>query len=107
MTANQIAATAIANAQGEECVATGPKPAKGFIGDPVQGKVLFVDRGCSACHGDQAQGNIGPRLAGTTLSFGAVIQQLRQPRGVMQRYLPADQSDADECNVYIYVKGLK
>jgi mono/diheme cytochrome c family protein len=107
LTASQIGATAIANAAGEECAATEPQPAKGFIGNPVRGKMLFSDRGCSACHGDLAQGNIGPKLAGTTLAFSAVIQQLRSPRGVMQRYLPADQSDADECDVYTYVRSLK
>ena len=106
-TVNQIAATAIASAAGEQCLASGPVPAKGFIGNPDRGKMLFVDRGCSACHGDQAQGLVGPKLAGTILSFGEVIQQLRQPRGVMQRYLPRDQSDADECDVYQYVKNLK
>lgn len=107
LTVNQVAATAIAAAAGEECVASPPKPAKGFIGDPVRGRMLFVDRGCSACHGDQAQGLVGPKLAGTTLTFSAVIQQLRQPRGVMQRYLPKDQSDADECDVYQYLRNLK
>ena len=107
LTASQIAATAIANAVGEECVAGPPQPAIGFIGNPIRGKALFSDRGCSACHGAQAQGNIGPKLAGTTLTFAAVIQQLRSPRGVMQRYLPADQSDADECDVYTYVRSLK
>jgi len=107
LTADQIAATAVAESIGEQCVATPPKPAKGFIGDPVRGKVLFVQRGCSACHGAQAQGDVGPKLAGTTLSFEAVLHQLREPRGVMQRYLPSDQSDADECDVYIYVKSLK
>lgn len=107
LTVPQIAATAVAAAAGEECVASGPKPAKGFIGDPARGKVLFSERGCSSCHGDHAQGGVGPQLAGTTLSFQAVIHQLREPRGVMQRYLPKDQSDADECDVYIYVKGLK
>jgi mono/diheme cytochrome c family protein len=104
---SQIAATAIAASIGEQCVASGPKPANGFVGDPAIGKVLFVQRGCSACHGDRAQGLVGPKLAGTTLSFEAVLHQLRMPRGTMQRYLPTDQSDADECNVYIYVKGLK
>jgi mono/diheme cytochrome c family protein len=107
LTVQQIAATAVAAAAGEECVASGPKPAKGFVGDPVRGRTLFIQRGCSTCHGDQAQGLVGPKLAGTTLSFAAVIQQLREPRGVMQRYLPKDQSDADECDVYIYVKSLK
>jgi mono/diheme cytochrome c family protein len=107
LTVPQIAATAVAQAAGEECVASGPKPAKGFIGNPTRGQSLFVQRGCSACHGDHAQGLVGPKLAGTTLSFAAVIQQLREPRGVMQRYLPKDQSDADECDVYIYVKSLK
>ncbi|HLH72339.1 MAG TPA: cytochrome c [Chloroflexota bacterium] len=107
LTADQIAATAVADAAGEECVSAPPKPAKGFIGDPARGKVLFSQRGCSACHGDRAQGDVGPRLAGTTLTFQQVIHQLREPRGVMQRYLPKDQSDADECDVYIYVKGLK
>jgi mono/diheme cytochrome c family protein len=107
LTVPQIAVTAIAAAAGEECVASGPKPAKGFVGDPTRGRALFVQRGCSTCHGDQAQGLVGPKIAGTTLAFGAVIQQLREPRGVMQRYLPKDQSDADECDVYTYVKGLK
>jgi mono/diheme cytochrome c family protein len=107
LTADQIAATAVAESIGEQCVATPPKPAKGFIGDPARGKVLFVQRGCSACHGAQAQGDVGPKLAGTTLSFEAVLHQLREPRGVMQRYLPSDQSDADECDVYLYVKSLK
>ncbi|MGH2460493.1 MAG: c-type cytochrome [Chloroflexota bacterium] len=104
---NQIAATAVADSIGEQCVAAPPKPAKGFIGDPVLGKQLYSQRGCIACHGEQAQGNVGPKLAGTTLTFEAVIHQLREPRGVMQRYLPKDQSDADECDVYIYVKNLK
>jgi mono/diheme cytochrome c family protein len=107
LTPDQIAATAIANAAGAECVAAAPQPAKGFIGNPSRGKALYASRGCSACHGDLAQGSIGPKLAGTTLSFTAVIQQLRTPRGIMQRYLPADQSDAEECDVYIYVKTLK
>ncbi len=107
LTADQIAATAVAASVGEQCVAAPPKPVKGFIGDPARGKILFSQRGCAACHGDQAQGDIGPKLAGTTLPFDAVLHQLRQPRGVMQRYLPADQSDADECDVYIYVKSLK
>ena len=88
-------------------MAAPPLPVKGFIGNPARGKTLFSDRGCSACHGDVAQGLIGPKLAGTALPFSAVIQQLRSPRGTMQRYLPADQSDADECDVYTYVKSLK
>lgn len=107
LTASQIAATAVAQAVGEKCVAAPPKPAKGFVGNAARGKVLYVERGCSSCHGAQAQGDIGPKLAGTTLSFQAVIHQLREPRGVMQRYLPADQSDADECDVYVYVRSLK
>ena len=107
LTADQIAATAVAESVGEQCVPAPPKPTKGFIGDPSRGKVLFEQRGCSACHGGLAEGGVGPKLAGTTLPFDAVLHQLRQPRGVMQRYLPSDQSDADECDVYIYVKSLK
>lgn len=106
LTVDQIAATAVAESIGEQCVAAPPKPAKGFVGDPARGKLLFVQRGCAACHGDLAQGGVGPKLAGTSLSFEAVIRQLRQPRGVMQRYLPADQSDADECDVYVYLRAL-
>lgn len=107
LTVNQIAATAVAESIGEQCVAAPPKPTKGFVGDPARGKLLYSQRGCINCHGEQAQGNVGPKLAGTTLTFEAVIHQLREPRGVMQRYLPKDQSDADECDVYIYVKNLK
>lgn len=107
LTVKDIAATAVAESVGEQCVASGPKPTRGFIGDPVRGKMLYSERGCSACHGDRAQGNVGPKLAGTTLPFSAVIKQLREPSGVMTRYLPSDQSDADECDVLIYVQSLK
>ncbi len=45
--------------------------------DPVVGQQIWVQKPCSGCHGTQAEGGIGPMLAGTALSFDEVLLQVR------------------------------
>lgn len=75
-------------------------------GNPARGAVLFQQKGCASCHGDQAQGLACPRLAGTTLSFAEVLQQVRRPRNIMPPYRPEDITDAEVGDVYAYLRSL-
>jgi mono/diheme cytochrome c family protein len=70
------------------------------------GRALFVSNGCSACHGDQAQGNIGPPIAGTGLTFAEVLHQVRQPKGQMPPFSPQQVSDAQVQQIYAYLESL-
>ncbi len=36
----------------------------GLVGDAANGAVLFVEKGCSGCHGADATGGIGPNIQG-------------------------------------------
>ena len=75
-------------------------------GDPSHGRVLFEQKGCVLCHGDRGEGLVGPRIAGTKLSFAEVLKQVRNPRGVMQQYQPADLSDEEVRDIYAYLRTL-
>jgi cytochrome c553 len=80
-------------------------------GDAVNGKKLFGEVGCSACHGPLAQGDYGPKIAGTRLSYEQVLQQVRHPKGkgpnVMTPFSPEEVSDKDVADVYAYLQTLK
>lgn len=70
------------------------------------GRQLYVDKGCAGCHGPNATGNFGPKLAGTTLTLQQVLQQLRSPRREMPAYPPSQLSDEEESFIYAYYKSL-
>ena len=63
-------------------------------GDPVRGKVVFA-KVCSTCHGPQAEGGVGPRLAGAGLDAATVSAAVQQGRGVMPAGLVSGQEQAD------------
>ena len=75
-------------------------------GDPGEiGRRLFVQKGCVACHGGNAEGGMGPRLAGTALTLEEVERQLRSPRGQMPVY-PESRLSAEELRaIYAYLKN--
>ena len=35
-----------------------------LVGDPVVGATFYADNGCALCHGENAEGGIGPTLVG-------------------------------------------
>ena len=51
--------------------------------DAVLGGQLWPEVVCSGCHGDQAQGDFGPKLAGTGLSLEQVRAAVRLGKGSM------------------------
>ncbi len=60
----------------------------------VHGQQLFVDKGCAACHGQNAEGSdIAPALPGHTAE--QVRRQVRNPIGTMPRFGPERISDEE------------
>lgn len=75
-------------------------------GGAAAGRQLFVAKGCVACHGDNAEGKIGPKIAGTGLTFAEVLHQVRQPRGQMPPFSAQQVSDAEVQQIYTYLESL-
>ena len=51
---------------------------------PGRGKEIFAAKGCSACHGPNAEGVVGPALAGFKAS--QIKAQVRKPKGAMPEF---------------------
>jgi mono/diheme cytochrome c family protein len=54
--------------------------------DPALGQTLWVQKPCAGCHGLTAGGVIGPKLAGTSLSFKQVLLRVRSGKGTMPAF---------------------
>ncbi len=52
-----------------------PKSGSIKLGDAHRGQAVFSTT-CSGCHGDAAQGGIGPKLAGASISLAAAKAQI-------------------------------
>jgi mono/diheme cytochrome c family protein len=74
--------------------------------DTAQGGRLYAALACAACHGDRAQGLVGPRLAGTDLSFDQVLHQVRFGGNGMPNFGPGAVTDAQVMDIYAYVRDL-
>jgi mono/diheme cytochrome c family protein len=84
--------------------AAGPAPA----GNASHGQEVFVQIGCSACHGTVGQGaSTGPRLAPNPLPYTAFSGQVRQPRQDMPRFAPQFLSDQDLADIYAYLQSIQ
>ena len=64
------------------------------LGDAKHGRVVFVQK-CAPCHGAQAQGKVGPRLAGVHLTVLAAKAQIDSGGGIMPAGLVSGGSEAD------------
>src|SRR5215207_808204 len=63
-------------------------------GTVAAGRKVYLDAGCSACHGMNAEGtDVGPSLAGHTAE--QVHQQVRSPLAQMPAYSQEQLSDED------------
>ena len=71
-----------------------------------RGRALYVSQGCYVCHGERGEGDVGPTLASTSLSFAEVRRQLRNPRGFMPAYIPEILSDDHIRDLYTFERSL-
>jgi len=75
-------------------------------GNIERGRVLYTQKGCIECHGANAEGDVGPRLASTKLTFEEVRQQIRNPRDEMPPFSVAELSDQDIRDLYTFERSL-
>lgn len=75
-------------------------------GDVADGKKLYVQAGCSACHGLSGQGTkIGPAVAGHTAA--EVQRQVRAPLDTMPAYSVARLSNDSLRKIGVYIVSLQ
>jgi len=75
-------------------------------GTAAMGREVYLNAGCSACHGLNAEGtDVGPSVAGHTAQ--QVHQQVRSPLAQMPAYSEAQLSDEDLDQVAGYLAALE
>lgn len=83
-----------------------PPPTLNPAGDAGHGAVLFAAWRCAQCHGDTAQGALGPRLARTSLSTASFAAAIRQTRPPKPAFSTSELSDADVRDIYAWLQTL-
>ena len=74
--------------------------------DPAVGQQIWSAKPCSGCHGAGAGGGIGPRIAGTGLSYDQVLLQVRTGAGPMPAFSEAEVSDLEVRHIYALLLSL-
>lgn len=70
--------------------------------------MLFVSSGCVLCHGAQAEGFVGPRIARTVLALEDVRRQVRTPRTAsMPSFGVRHITDDELARVYAFLQSLR
>ena len=79
-------------------------------GDAVEGKRLYLAKGCFTCHGRSGQGGAmngpAPILAKTAMPFDGFKGQLRQPMSDMPAYSETVMSDEQIADIYAFLQTL-
>src|SRR5216117_2876257 len=75
-------------------------------GDAQNGKKIFASYGCYQCHGYEAHGGPGPRLAPRPISFAAFSKYLRQPTGEMPPYTAKVVSNKELADIYAFLQSI-
>jgi mono/diheme cytochrome c family protein len=74
--------------------------------DPAAGQQIWQSKPCSGCHGPNAEGKIGPALAGTGLTFDAVLLRVRAGKGPMPAFTTDQVSDLEVQQIYTWLRSL-
>jgi mono/diheme cytochrome c family protein len=82
-------------------------PSGGATGDVAAGQTAFTAKTCSGCHGANAEGAIGPKLAGTGKSQTQVLNTVRKGEGQMPAFDASKVSDQDVANIYAWLQSKK
>ena len=83
-----------------------PEPTLPAVPDPATGKLLWPDSPCAGCHGSAAQGDYGPKIAGTGLSFDQVLARVRLGKGQMPAFAENQIGDLALQHIYAWLRSL-
>lgn len=75
-------------------------------GNAENGALLFVQNGCSGCHGAQAGGGGGPTLAGRSLEVEFVLGKVREGPGAMPEFSSDTVFDSDVYDIVAWLSTL-
>ena len=75
-------------------------------GNAQNGKKIFSSYGCYQCHGFEAQGGAGARLAPRPIAFAAFSKYVRQPTGEMPPYTSKVVSDKELADIYAFLQSI-
>lgn len=84
---------------------TQPPTSSASEGDPAAGKTAYASLSCRTCHGDNAQGKIGPRLAGFGLIFDQFEKIVRNGKDGMPASDENVVSDQQLTDIYAWLKA--
>jgi mono/diheme cytochrome c family protein len=84
-----------------------PAPAAAPGGDAAAGKQAWATKPCIGCHGANAEGGVGPKLAGTKLTLEEVQKVVRNGRAgtAMMAFGESQISDSELANIYAWLKS--
>lgn len=68
------------------------------------GQAKFIAVGCAACHGDRAEGGIGPRASGTTMRLPDLRLLVRSGQMNGVKYDEAELTDQDIAAIYLWLQ---
>jgi mono/diheme cytochrome c family protein len=80
-----------------------PAPA----GDAAAGKQAWGRQPCVGCHGTNAEGMVGPKLAGTSLTLEQMVQTVRNGKGGgrMPQFSASTITDKELGDIYAWLKS--
>jgi mono/diheme cytochrome c family protein len=64
------------------------------LGDAARGRAVYLQK-CAPCHGQQAEGKVGPKLAGVQLTAEEARAQIDNGGGIMPARLVTGGAEAD------------
>jgi mono/diheme cytochrome c family protein len=70
------------------------------------GKVAFLKHGCWQCHGYEAQGGVGPRLAPDPIPFDTLSTFVRTTNRAMPPFREEILSNEDLADIYAYLQSI-
>ena len=74
-------------------------------GNAQNGRKAFIAHTCYTCHGYEAEGGVGLRLAGYSNTLDSFIAYVRQPRGVMPP-AGANITAQEFLDIYTWVRSI-
>ena len=76
-------------------------------GNAENGRRLYEDFGCWACHGREGQGGVaGPRVGPDPIPFAVMTRYVRRPGGQMPPYTEQVVSDQNLADIYAFLRSL-
>jgi len=73
--------------------------------DPPPGRAPFR-RVCATCHGENAEGGQGPKLAGVDLDYDEFLAKVRHGGGEMPAIPKTEVSDDEAKQIFDYLRSM-